>query len=47
MNLLEALVIFDSILNSQSPDVDTVSGATFSSKGLISAVKAALKNAEN
>ena len=39
--------IFDSILNSQSPDVDTVSGATFSSKGLISAVKAALKNAEN
>lgn len=39
--------IFDSILSSQSPDVDTVSGATFSSKGLISAVKAALKNAEN
>lgn len=39
--------IFDSILNSQSPDVDTVSGATFSSKGLISAVKAALKNAKN
>ena len=39
--------IFDAILNSQSPDVDTVSGATFSSKGLISAVKAALKNAEN
>ncbi|MBS4974676.1 MAG: FMN-binding protein, partial [Clostridium celatum] len=39
--------IFDAILNSQSPDVDTVSGATFSSKGLISAVKAALKNAKN
>lgn len=34
--------IISEIISSQSTDVDTVSGATFSSKGIISAVKAAL-----
>lgn len=34
------------ILSKQSTDVDTVSGATFSSKGIISAVNDALKNAK-
>lgn len=39
--------IFEAVIDVQSANVDTVSGATFSSKGLISAVKAALKDAEN
>lgn len=38
--------IIDSILKKQSTDVDTVSGATYSSKGIIEAVKNALKKAE-
>ena len=42
--LAEGLV--DDIVNTQSADVDTVSGATFSSKGIISAVKEALAKAE-
>lgn len=36
-----------SILSAQSTDVDTVSGATFSSKGIINAVAAALQQAQN
>ena len=39
--------IFDEILSSQSTSVDTISGATFSSKGIINAVKDALSNAES
>ena len=38
--------IIDSILKKQSTDVDTVSGATYSSNGIIEAVKNALKKAE-
>lgn len=39
--------IFEAVIEVQSAEVDTVSGATFSSKGLISAVKDALKDAQN
>ena len=39
--------VTSSIIKSQGTDVDTVSGATFSSKGIINAVKIALKNAKN
>lgn len=35
--------VVDSILANQNTDVDTVSGATYSSKGIINAVKVALK----
>ena len=35
------------ILSSQSTEIDTVSGATFSSKGIINAVKDALQKAQN
>ena len=38
--------VTENIINSQNTDVDTVSGATFSSKGIINAVKAALINAK-
>lgn len=38
--------VIDSILKKQSTDVDTVSGATYSSKGIIEAVKNAMKKAE-
>jgi uncharacterized protein with FMN-binding domain len=37
-----AVVVLDNILKSQSTDVDTVSGATYSSRGLINAVRDAL-----
>ena len=37
------LGVVDSILANQNTDVDTVSGATYSSKGIINAVKVALK----
>ena len=40
-----ALAVIDSVINSQSLDVDTVSGATYSSDGIINAVKNALENA--
>jgi len=39
-------VIIDEIISAQSTSVDTVSGATYSSKGIISAVKDALAQAE-
>ena len=39
--------VLEEIKESQSIDVDTVSGATFSSRGIISAVEEALKKAEN
>jgi len=39
--------LIETILSSQSTKVDTVSGATYSSKGIIAAVKNALSNAEN
>ncbi|MEE1256832.1 MAG: FMN-binding protein [Lachnospiraceae bacterium] len=40
------LYIFkQSIIAAQSTDIDTVSGATFSSEGIINAVVAALENA--
>ncbi len=38
--------VINSILKKQSADVDTVSGATYSSRGIIEAVKNALKKAE-
>ncbi|MCD8191095.1 MAG: FMN-binding protein, partial [Clostridiales bacterium] len=41
----KAKAIISRILNAQSPNVDTVSGATYSSTGIREAVKAALKKA--
>lgn len=41
-----AEAIIDDILDAQSADVDTVSGATFSSTGIRSAVEKALQKAE-
>ena len=38
-------LITESIVKNQSPDVDTISGATVTSKGIINAVKDALKQA--
>ena len=37
-----AIVVLEEIVNSQSTDVDTVSGATYTSRGLINATKDAL-----
>ena len=42
-----AIYVIDEIIDEQSTDVDTVSGATFSSNGIIGAVKDALGKAEN
>lgn len=39
--------VTENIISAQNTDVDTVSGATFSSKGIINAVKAALIDAKN
>lgn len=44
LNTAKALI--NDITDEQTADVDTVSGATYSSKGIIAAVKAALKEAE-
>lgn len=44
--LAQAEAVLESIITAQSTDIDTVSGATFSSKGIIEAVKAALRGAE-
>ncbi len=41
-----AVAVIDSILEQQTPDVDAVSGATYSSNGIKNAVKAALSQAE-
>lgn len=41
-----ASVVIDSILEQQSTDVDTVSGATFSSNGILHAAEDALRKAE-
>ena len=41
----QALAVIDAILAAQSPNVDAVSGATYSSNGIINAVKAALNKA--
>lgn len=43
--LSRASALLDTMLQTQSTNVDTISGATYSSKGLISAVRAALKQA--
>lgn len=43
----EAMQVIDDILESQSTDVDTVSGATLSSNGIIAAVEDALEQAKN
>ena len=45
--LSQAENVIDSILSAQSTDVDTVSGATFSSTGILNAVDEALGKAEN
>ena len=42
----KAASLIDSIIAKQSTNVDTVSGATYSSKGLLNAIKNALKQAE-
>ncbi len=42
-----AIYVIDEMIDEQSTDVDTVSGATFSSNGIIGAVKDALGKAEN
>ena len=39
--------VISSILSEQSTDVDTISGATFSSTGILEAVNDALSKAEN
>mgnify|MGYP000288278486 CR=1 FL=1 len=39
--------IIPTILEAQSAEVDTISGATFSSGGILDAVKAALSSAKN
>lgn len=41
-----AIAVIDSILEKQSTNVDTVSGATFSSNGIIHATENALRKAE-
>lgn len=41
-----ALKILPSILSAQSTEVDTISGATFSSRGILAAVDAALVEAK-
>ena len=41
-----AMGVVKNVLKTQRTEVDTVSGATYSSKGIIAAVKAALKEAE-
>ena len=41
-----ASAVIDSILEQQSTDVDTVSGATFSSNGILHAAEVALRKAE-
>lgn len=41
-----AVAVIDRMLDTQSVDVDTVSGATFSSNGIIHAAEAALRKAE-
>ena len=43
--LNSAKSVINTIISKQSPNVDTVSGATYSSNGIINAVKAALKKA--
>lgn len=45
--LSQAEAVVSSIISAQSTDVDTVSGATFSSTGIINAVVDALGKAEN
>ena len=45
--LSQAEGVISSIISAQSTDVDTVSGATFSSTGIINAVVDALGKAEN
>ena len=41
----DALVVIDDILSANSVDVDTISGATYSSGGIIDAVEDALREA--
>ena len=45
--LNKALAVIDSILEAQSLDVDTISGATYSSRGIIAAVNNALTGEED
>lgn len=42
----KAAVLMDKIIETQSTDLDTVSGATYSSEGILGAVNSALKKAE-
>ena len=42
----KAAVLMDTIIEKQSTDLDTVSGATYSSEGILGAVNSALKKAE-
>ena len=45
--LSQAESVIDSVISAQSTDVDTVSGATFSSTGILNAIDDALGKAEN
>lgn len=45
--LSQAEGVIDSVISAQSTDVDTVSGATFSSTGILNAIDDALGKAEN
>lgn len=45
--LSQAESVIDSVISAQSTDVDTVSGATFSSMGILNAIDDALGKAEN
>ena len=44
LGIESAKKILDDVIDKQSVDVDTVSGATLSSNGIISAMKDAIKN---
>lgn len=44
--LNKAKVVADKVVQKQSTDVDTVSGATYSSKGILEAIRNALENAK-
>lgn len=43
--LESARVLLDTVVQEQTPDVDTVSGATLSSKGILEGIRQALKQA--
>lgn len=43
----KALGVIDDVIDAQNTEVDTVTGATYSSKGLLEAIANALEQAKN